>query len=139
MAADGPLIVKIIFIFAIFALALIAGISPALSSKCQKSPSILSIANAFSGGVFIAIAFMHILPEEVADYYALHEDEDDYLEMTFPLPYLLVFVGYTLILLIDKVIFDTHALFDDHHGHHDAVDDKFLDQAKKSMIKVQEA
>jgi hypothetical protein len=35
-------------------------------------------------------------------------------EEPFPLPYFLAFVGYTLILIIDKVMFDTHALFDDH-------------------------
>lgn len=29
----------------------------------------------------------------------------------FPLPYFLVFCGYTLILIIDKVMFDTTALF----------------------------
>jgi hypothetical protein len=41
----------------------------------------------------------------------------------FPLPYLLIFVGYTFILIIDKVVFDSHALFDDddhddHGGSH---------------------
>ena len=40
-------------------------------------------------------------------------------EKIFPLPELLIFVGYTIILIIDKVLFDTHALFaDDEHGHH---------------------
>jgi len=41
----------------------------------------------------------------------------------FPYPFLLLLGGYTLILIIDKVIFDTHAVFgdhdhdDDHHEH----------------------
>lgn len=29
----------------------------------------------------------------------------------------MIFCGYTLILIIDKVLFDTHALFEDEHGH----------------------
>jgi len=29
----------------------------------------------------------------------------------------MIFCGYTLILIIDKVLFDTHALFEDGHDH----------------------
>ena len=36
-------------------------------------------------------------------------------EMGFPLPFFIVFVGYSFILLIDKVAFDTHSL-----SHNDA-------------------
>lgn len=40
----------------------------------------------------------------------------------FPLPYILVFAGYTFILIIDRVMFDSHALFEhgdeESHGHH---------------------
>lgn len=37
----------------------------------------------------------------------------------FPLPFVLVFFGYSFILLIDRVMFDSHALFEhgDDHGH----------------------
>ena len=43
--------------------ALIAGLIPVKSKKFRESPKVLGIANAFSGGVFIAIALMHIMPE----------------------------------------------------------------------------
>ena len=33
----------------------------------------------------------------------------------FPLPFVLVFAGYSFILIIDRVMFDSHALFE--HGH----------------------
>jgi hypothetical protein len=56
---------------------------------------------------------MHILPEEVEDYGELTAD----MERPFPVPYLLYFVGYTFILIVDRVVFDSHALFDDDHGH----------------------
>lgn len=35
-------------------------------------------------------------------------------EEPFPLPFVLVFAGYSFILLIDRVMFDSHALFE--HG-----------------------
>ncbi len=34
----------------------------------------------------------------------------------FPLPFALVFAGYSFILLIDRVMFDSHALFEHDHG-----------------------
>lgn len=34
----------------------------------------------------------------------------------FPIQYLLVILGYALILLVDKVVFDTHAVFGHDHG-----------------------
>lgn len=49
-------------------------------------------------------------------------------EHPFPLPFMLAFIGYTIILLLDKVLFDAHAAFDLHghgggHGHsHDPVE-----------------
>jgi hypothetical protein len=38
-------------------------------------------------------------------------------EKPFPLPFVLVFAGYSFILIIDRVMFDSHALFE--HGHGD--------------------
>ena len=72
---------------------------------------------AFSGGVFLAVALLHILPEAVSDFANEIRPED---EPTFPLPYFLVFCGYSLILIIDKVMFDSHALLEG--GHDDHVD-----------------
>lgn len=116
----------------------------------------LGLANTFSGGVFLAIAFVHIIPETASLYYEykyaksvggemssnsttsyqllvsrLHETAlsgnstegevnrivSEYLEKSFsqfPLPFVLVLCGYSIILLIDKVIIDAHS---HSHGH----------------------
>lgn len=37
--------------------------------KCRKNDHLLSVANTFSGGVFLAIAFVHIIPETASLYY----------------------------------------------------------------------
>ena len=42
------------------------GSIPILSSKFSESPCVLGVANAFSGGVFLAIAVMHIMPEQAS-------------------------------------------------------------------------
>ena len=49
----------------------------------------------------------------------------------FPLPFILVFAGYIFILMVDRVMFDSHSLFDDGHHHehgkdkgHESVDEE---------------
>jgi hypothetical protein len=42
------------------------------------------------------------------------------LEKEFPLPFVLVLVGYSIILLIDKVIIDSHDT--NHHSHKEPKD-----------------
>lgn len=145
-------IAQLIFIVFVFGLSFISGILPHKIPWCKNSVNILGIANAFSGGVFLAIAFMHILPEVTKDYEEyLHPDEESQIyafcsshfswlfentatevaysvlkgglthgdgDNDFPLPFALTFAGYAFILLIDKIVFDTHQLVDsDHHSH----------------------
>ena len=57
------LLLKLVFIVAVFAESILFGIIPQKWRRCRKNDNILSVANAFSGGVFLAIAFVHIIPE----------------------------------------------------------------------------
>ena len=111
-----------------------------MSSSCRESPKILGIANAFAGGVFLAIAFMHILPEQ-AEVWADHTiDKKGEGAKIFPLAELVTFLGYTLILILDKVLFDTAALFEnDEQGHgNDPAAEKLTKNVKESMTKHDE-
>lgn len=60
----------------------------------------LSLANAFSGGVFLSLAFGHLIPECVHGF-------EGFNEVT---PYLLVLSGYLLIFFVEKVAFDAHEI-----------------------------
>lgn len=73
---------KIGFMFLIFALTVIMGVLPQrISGLSQKTSSYLGIANTFSGGVFLAIAFVHIIPEAASGYYLyLLEWESDHIQ-----------------------------------------------------------
>jgi zinc transporter ZupT len=133
-------ILKIVFIFIFFCLTLFSGILPAKNAKCKDNQTILGIANSFAGGVFLAISLMHIMPEEVNAYYELNKDLPEGTRV-FPLPYLIFFLGYTFILVIDRVLFDSHAIFDDddHHGgnHADPAEQRLIETAKKSILATQ--
>jgi len=66
----------------------------------------VSIANAFSGGVFLSLSFGHLLPEAV-------EAFEDY-DSLKTVPYFLALTGYMLIFFVEKIAFDAHALIE--HG-----------------------
>jgi zinc transporter 1/2/3 len=126
-------IIKIVCIFILFFIALGAGLVPIKVKACARNVEVLGIANAFAGGVFLSIALMHNLPEAVEtyeDYLHPHNgnsyqsDTPNHGDDGFPLPYFLVFCGYVLILLVDKVLFDTHSLVDP--GHEDHVKKSFI-------------
>ena len=41
------------------------GLIPVFSNRCRKSETTLSLLNCFAGGVFLAMALVHIMPEAV--------------------------------------------------------------------------
>ena len=55
--------------------------------------------------------------EEGHDHAEEGHEEHDHGDEPFPLPYLLLITGYTLMLFIDKVLFNAHATFDHGHDH----------------------
>lgn len=126
--------IKIAFIVVVFLEAFCCGLIPTWSKSCRENPKILGIANSFAAGVFLAIALCHILPEEAENWAVLCSERG--VEKVFPLPYVLLFIGYTLILLIDKVMFDTHALFDGKHGDQivDPAEIKLANNVRASMV-----
>ena len=63
---------KFAFIFVCFFEAFICGIIPTISKSCRENPKVLGIANSFAAGVFLAIAIVHILPEEEENWRDLH-------------------------------------------------------------------
>ena len=139
---------KIALIFILFLVCYI-GLIPAYSKYCRSSLLTLSLMNCFAGGLFLAMAFMHILPEAVEQYYAVMtgaedkhaghrilqataataanstmathpKEEDKHVDRhgIFPLPYLLFFSGYCLVLLVDRVFAGEYG-----HSHADGKPD----------------
>ena len=71
----------------------------------------MGAANSFSGGVFLAICTMHIMPEQTESWVEYKEKHK--IGMNLPLPFALLVCGYSLILVLDRVLFDSH---DDEHA-----------------------
>mmetsp|Transcript_11672 Transcript_11672/g.26683 ORF Transcript_11672/g.26683 Transcript_11672/m.26683 type:complete len:629 (+) Transcript_11672:79-1965(+) len=130
---------KIGFLFLIFALGLIGGLTPmSLKGVFKSRPELkvyLGWANAFSGGVFLSAAFTHILPEAEAQFRkkmcvtAIDGQTVMYYveRMPYPIIPLLMMIGYILVLLVEKVMFSEFGMskamhddgdHDDKKGHH---------------------
>ena len=91
---------------------------------------LIGIANSFSGGIFLCVALLHLLPEstEIFEKHYTHKNNEGHTdkdEKHFPISFLLAFCGYTIILLIEKVISPSHS----HHSCEE--DDESLDDHKE--------
>ena len=105
---------KVIFQVALTTLNVVCWLVPLNSERISSNKLGLSLANAFSGGVFLSLAFGHLIPE------CVHGFGPEYNEA---LPYMIVLGGYLLIFFVEKVAFDAHGLMhgaeegSDAHGH----------------------
>jgi len=72
--------------------------------------------NAFSGGIFVAAALIHLIPEATLLYHGSNLVNEPY-----PMTYLIMTISYCFILMVEKIFFNPHELFkhehDDEHSH----------------------
>ena len=64
----------------IFIIAFVSGILPAKIKGCGTNKTFIGLANAFSGGLFLAIALVHVLPEVTEEYNHIMEEKQKGLE-----------------------------------------------------------
>jgi len=126
---------KVIFQALLTAMNVLCWLIPLKSKKISENKFALSIANAFSGGVFLSLAFGHLIPECIHGFAAIKSLPEE-------TPFLLVLAGYLLIFFVEKVAFDAHEILhemqgdDRHHSHshhnhnHGAVENHDGEKAK---------
>lgn len=100
---------KVIFQAFLTTLNVVCWLVPLQSKKISDNKLALSMANAFSGGVFLSLAFGHLIPECVHGFEGMNEVT----------PYLLVLSGYLLIFFVEKVAFDAHEILHEMERAHD--------------------
>jgi zinc transporter 1/2/3 len=100
------LVYKLLFIVAIFGIAFLCGVLPAKMAALRGAGNsrLMGLANSFSGGLFLAIALVHILPECIHEYENMNHTEEEGEDHHNALPFLLTLAGYTFILFIDRVL-----------------------------------
>lgn len=106
---------KLISTFAILLVALAGGALPVIRarSKFDKKSKFLTYGNAFSGGVLLGAALLHLLPEAIEGW------QDLYPNSTYPWIELLVASGVLLVLFVEKVLVGC-----EHHALHEVVEER---------------
>ncbi len=56
---------KLVSAAAILAIGLIGGLIPHYASRSESSRRFFSLGNAFAGGLFLGVGFIHLLPEGI--------------------------------------------------------------------------
>lgn len=103
---------KVLFQAILTAINVVCWLVPLRSKKISENKLGLSLANAFSGGVFLSLAFGHLIPECI---HGFHGVENSVLPDSFP--FLMVLAGYLLIFFVEKVAFDAHEILHEmEHG-----------------------
>lgn len=92
------LTIKFIAALAILGVGIVGGLIPLLAARRQAGRRFLSLGNALAGGIFLGAGFIHLLPEAAE---ALEEVVD------YPLAALLAALGVGVLLLIDRVVFES--------------------------------
>ena len=104
--------IKILYLIIIAAITSIFGLLPLCFNNCRKNTRLLNYANAFSGGIFLGIAFFHLFPEANENfelYFSSVEGKNSHI-FGGPMSYLLAFLSYSLIIYLEKVAFNFHDL-----------------------------
>ncbi|KAL4505219.1 hypothetical protein ABPG72_016286 [Tetrahymena utriculariae] len=107
---NGTIIVKSIAMVVMFLIIVFTGRLPLRAKTFRENKKVLSIFSAFSGGLFISIGLIHIIPEA-------SEDFDKYFNSVehFPFQMFIAVISFSCVLLIEKVIGES---FTHHHHHH---------------------
>ena len=90
---------KLLSAAAIFAIAVIGGLIPLYAARHENSRRFFSLGNAFAGGLFLGVGFIHLLPEGIEKLEGVTH---------YPLAALLAALGFVALLLIDRVIYGEH-------------------------------
>ncbi|KAL7437810.1 hypothetical protein ACHAXH_004032 [Discostella pseudostelligera] len=137
---------KIIFQAILTTINVVCWLVPLKSKKISENKFGLSMANAFSGGVFLSLAFGHLIPECVHGFH----NSGGGMEMNDALPYMIVLGGYLLIFFVEKVAFDAHEIMHEmegggghhhHYHHHDSshADSKDMANGSSPSLSRQES
>lgn len=86
------------------------GLLPLKVRHFKTNKALLSLSNCFSGGLFIAIGLIHVLPEAHENLEGKKQKQLHGEEYVFPLSYAICLATFSFILLIDKVIFSNESI-----------------------------
>ncbi|TMW61927.1 hypothetical protein Poli38472_010990 [Pythium oligandrum] len=120
LAAEDVTVFKLVSLVSIWVVGLAGGLLPSLvASRQQHSPlvkHVLSVLNAFSGGVFLAGGFFHLLHSAIENPALQRWSTMDDGRYEFPYAEMFCTIGFLGLLLLEQA---AHARMDDHERRSD--------------------
>jgi len=93
-------IIKVSAMVIMFSMIMITGNIPLRSKSFKSNPLVLSLSSAFSGGLFLAVGVLHLMPEANEDIENSFEPDSG---EHFPWTFFITVLSFALILFIEKV------------------------------------
>lgn len=98
-------IIKLLTMIIMFTMIIITGILPLKLKSFKSNNLVLSLSSAFSGGLFLAVGIIHLLPEAHENFEESYEDKET---EHFPWAFTISIMSFALILFIEKILTDHH-------------------------------
>ena len=111
-------VTKIVTMVIMFLLIAIVGSIPLRVKAFKSNKVVLSFSAAFSGGLFLSVGVLHLLPEaneNITNYFAQQDNGEDVEH--FPYCFFIMVASFSLILFIEKIATDHHHADEDEHDH----------------------
>ncbi len=97
-----------------FLMIVIIGSIPLRSKEFKENGKLLALSAAFSGGLFLSVGILHILPEASENFNDYYDDGKEH----FPFAFFTTVMSFALILFIEKIAVDHHhSHSEDNHVH----------------------
>jgi len=119
LASEGSIFfLKLFSMVIMFLMIMVTGSLPLRWERFRKSSKLISLASAFSGGLFLAVGILHLLPEASESFEKYYATQPPIKGDRFPWSNFICVACFALILFIEKVLFASFTADHDHdHGH----------------------
>ena len=117
-------ILKLILSIVTMIVIIVFGLMPILWKKFKANKMLISLTNCFSGGLFLALGLIHVLPEAEKNLESLSEE----IQGLFPVAHMIALLSFMLLFFVERIGFNNHDL------SHDQTNKKETQEKDKSVV-----
>ncbi|CAD8085532.1 unnamed protein product [Paramecium primaurelia] len=117
MEIDYLFAIKVVSMILMFLMIIVVGNIPLRSTAFKGNQLLLELTGAFSGGLFLSVGIIHLLPESMKQFHLNYKSQEIESFEEFPYACLITVLSFALILYIEKIAFIHDHTIDENHSH----------------------
>ncbi|CAD8098010.1 unnamed protein product [Paramecium sonneborni] len=117
MEIDYLITIKVLSMIVMFLMIIIMGNIPLRSTAFKGNQLLLELTGAFSGGLFLSVGIIHLLPESMKQFHLFYKSQELESFEEFPYACLITVLSFALILYIEKIAFIHDHTIDENHSN----------------------